>query len=211
MVRLLKPAKEQSRVEIEHRTIPQLEGVLGALINQFPQQKLPDKKVCEVISGIFGDIALAHKYNAQAAKGISDLIELVTPEQFTVILTAAVPPTVHLVLPEGCASPLAAPPPRPTNPSMDTGKSEMIIFCKSMVLPDPHSTGLAKYDKKAPTRVLAAALYCQLEKRFFTEKTTRSEIASMFRIMGAQLSKSITGIDYESGPHQYKKMKSGRL
>ena len=35
----------------------------------------------------------------------------------------------------------------------------------------------------------------------------QSEIANMFRITGAQLSKSITGIDYESGPHHHKKRK----
>ena len=133
------------------------------MVNQLPQQKLPDKKVCEVISGVFGDITLAHKYNAQAAKGISDLAGLVTPEQFTVVLATTVLPTVHLVLPEGCASSLAVSPPRLTNPATDTGKKEMIIFYKSMVLPDPNSTGLTKYGKKAPTRVLAAAMYCQLE------------------------------------------------
>ena len=208
MVRLLQPEKEQSQVEIESRAVPQLESVLGTLVNQFPQQKLPDKEVYKVISNIFKSIALAHKYNAQAAKCISDLAGLVTPEQFTVILAAAVPPTVHLVLPEGCASPLAVPPPRPTNPSTDAGKKEMMIFCKSTVLPDPNSTVLAKYDRKAPTRVLAAALYCQLEKRFFRERTMQSEIANIFRITGAQLSKSITGIDYVSGPHHYKKRKA---
>ena len=60
-------------------------------------------------------------------------------------------------------------------------------------------------DPHTPTRVLAAAVFSTLEKRLFDETTARAEVASNFCITAAQLHKSITGVDYKSGPHVYKK------
>ena len=39
----------------------------------------------------------------------------------------------------------------------------------------------------------------------FDETTPRAEVASKFCVTAAQLHKAITGIDYKSGPHVYKK------
>ena len=50
-------------------------------------------------------------------------------------------------------------------------------------------------------------MYCTLEKHLFDETTTRNDVASKFRITAAQLHKAITGIDYKSGPHKYKKQR----
>ena len=55
------------------------------------------------------------------------------------------------------------------------------------------------------TRVLAAAVFSTLEKHLFDETTAHAEVASNFYITAAQLHKSITGVDYKSGPHVYKK------
>ena len=50
-----------------------------------------------------------------------------------------------------------------------------------------------------------AALYYTVERRYFEEKTSRADIASMFLITTNQLTKAVTGMDYESGPHPYKR------
>ena len=62
-----------------------------------------------------------------------------------------------------------------------------------------------KYSKQSPTRVLVAALYYAVERRYFEEKTSRADIASMFLVTTNQLTKAVTGMDYESGPHPYKR------
>ena len=62
-----------------------------------------------------------------------------------------------------------------------------------------------KCDKKAPTRVLATAIFCTLERKYFDERTPRAEVATMFQITTAQLTKAVTGVDYVSGPHPYTK------
>ena len=53
--------------------------------------------------------------------------------------------------------------------------------------------------------MLAAAVFCTLEKHLFDKTTPRAEVANSFGITAAQLHKSVTGIDYQSGPHVYKR------
>ena len=171
MTRMLQPRTEQLRVVEEQCTIPELENILGALTNKLPAQKLPNKEVCEVIGAVFSDLAAAQLAQMRAAKGILDLAGLVTPEQFTLILAAAVPPTLHLVLPKGTSSLLAAPQPQPTKTDTAEDKKQIINYCKSRILPDPKEAALMKCDQKSLTRVVAAALYCTLKRKYFDEKT----------------------------------------
>ena len=74
-----------------------------------------------------------------------------------------------------------------------------------MILPDPSADIFKKCEECTPTWVLAAAIFCTLEKHLFDETTPRAEVATSFCITAAQLHKSVTGIDYQSGPHAYKR------
>ena len=109
MSRLMFPEKSQPTLVKENRTVPTLDNILGSLVNRVPEQKLPDKETCSLISTIFSDLAKAHKHYANAARGIADIAGLISPEQLTLILAAAVPPTLQLVLPPGQISPLSTP------------------------------------------------------------------------------------------------------
>ena len=62
-------------------------------------------------------------------------------------------------------------------------------------------------DDNSAIRVLAAAIYCQLEKNYFDETCSRSDVTALFCCNTSQLSKAITGVDYKSGPHYYKPKK----
>ena len=70
------------------------------------------------------------------------------------------------------------------------------------------TTSLQKYGKRHPTRVLAAALCTKVERRYFEEKTSRADVAAMFHVTMNQLTKAVTGIDYESGPHAYERKRT---
>ena len=85
------------------------------------------------------------------------------------------------------------------------GRQEMIKYCKNMILLDPSADIFKKCEERTPTWVLAMAVFCTLEKHFFNETTPRAEVANSFCITAAQLHKSVTGIDYQSGPHAYKR------
>ena len=205
MTRLLSPSTPQPKVVEEQRKVLELEHILGAMTGRLPQQKLPSSEVCSLITDIFSDLAKAHSARAQAAKGLAELATAVTPEQMTLILAATIPPTLQLSLPIGTILPLSTPPPPPATNTTREGCHDIMVFCKSQILPDPKAKGFLKHEKKSPTSVLAAALYIVLERKYFEEKTSRSDIALMFSVTTAQLTKAVTGVDYESGPHQTKR------
>ena len=209
MARLLKPEQPLPSVIKETCKVPALDNILGAMTSHLPLQNIPSTEVCELISTIFSDLSEAHKFQAKATRGIADLATLVTPEQMTLILTAAVPPMLQLVLPPGTTSPLTTPPPPPVTVTTEVGRQDIIKYCKTHILPDPAADCFHDCEKKSPTRVLATAIYSTLEKKYFDERTPRAEIATMFCVTTAQLTKAVMGVDYESGPHSsVKKRKS---
>ena len=113
MSRLMSLETSQPMLVKEKRAVPTSDTILRSLVNRIPEQKLPDKETCSLISTIFSDLAEAHKHYANMARGIADIAGLISPEQLTLVLAAAVLPTLQLVLPPGQISPLSTPPPPP--------------------------------------------------------------------------------------------------
>ena len=109
MTRLMSSEKSQPTLVKETRTVPTLDNIFRSLENRILEQKLPDKETCALISTIFADLAEAHKHYANAARGIADIAGLISLEQLTLVLAAAVLPTLQLVLLPGQISPLSAP------------------------------------------------------------------------------------------------------
>ena len=147
----------------------------------------------------------AHKHYSNAAHGIADIATLIHPEQLTLVLAAAVPPTLQLVLPPGVVSPLSTPPPLPKPATTAIGRLEMMKYCKTKILPKSTDEVFQQCEEQTPIWVLAAAIFCTLEKHLFNETMSRADVANSFGITTAQLHKAITGIDYQSGPHVYKR------
>ena len=72
-------------------------------------------------------------------------------------------PAIQLAIPGQLMSPLSTlPPPQPSS-STAVGRLEIMNFTKMQVLPNPDSDVLTSCDDNLATRVLAAAIYCQLE------------------------------------------------
>ena len=187
MRRLLNPSTSQPKVIKEQRKVPELEHILGAMTGRLPQQKLPSSEACGLIADIFSDLAKAHAAQAQAGKGLAKLATTVTPEQMTLLLAAAVPPTLQLSLPIGTISPLSAPPPQPATITTHEGCHDIMMFCKSQILPDPKANGFLK-----------------LERKYFDSRPSRMEVSTAFHCNVSQLTKALTGVEYHSGPHHYK-------
>ena len=199
----LSPPEDQPKLVQEKRDVPTSDAILGNLISRIPEQHPPNKEACKLISTAFQDLAKAHTHYAAATHNLSEVAKLVSPEHLTIILAAAVQPNLQLVLPPGQVSPLFAPP--TPKASSASERKELVQLCKAAILPDPSHSVFHTVEEKTPTRVLAAAVYCTLERHLFDETTTRNDVASKFKITAAQLHKAITGIDYKSGPHKYKK------
>ena len=120
------------------------------------------------------------------------------------LLTAATTPTIQIIVPPTMTSPVIAPPPLSPEATMALGCSAIVNITKLKVLPNPDSPCFEECDNNTPTRVLAAAIYATLEKKFFDTTHSRMELATTFKCNISQLSKALTGIEYCLGPHHYK-------
>ena len=204
----LQPTPAMSNVTKENRSIPGLETILTALKDKHPSQSLPDAETCRKIGEVFNKIHSTQKAYAEAAEGLAELATEVTPQQYTMLLTAVAMPTIQVIVPGELLSPLTAPPPPQSPASTALGRSEIIKYTKLKVLPNPDATALTTCDENSATRVLAAAVYCTLEHLFFDDTLSCIDISTAFCCNVSQLTKAITGVDYKGGPHHYKSKKA---
>ena len=97
-----------------------------ALKDKFLDQSLPNKEVCAMIGDVFAKLSMANKAYAEAAELLADLSSLVTPEQYTMLLTAATTPVIQIVVPGQLMSPVSARPPSPTPATTALGQLDII-------------------------------------------------------------------------------------
>ena len=167
MARHLQPTNPSSTIIKEKKMTPDLETVKQALKDKFPDQSLPNKEVCVMIGNVFTKLSTANKAYAEAAKLLADLSSLVTPEQYTMLLTAATTLVIQIVVPGQLMSPVSARPPSPTPVTTALRQLDIIKKTKLQVLPNPNSTALAACDENSATGALAAAIFSKLERHYF--------------------------------------------
>ena len=210
MAEHLKPTSPHPKAMLDKTTIPDLETVTSAMLQKFPGEKLPKASTCEKIGNVFASLCTARTAYLEAAHGLAELATLLTPEQYTLVLAATVTPSIQLIVPGQNILPLSTPPPPHQESHTAMGRAEIINFTKCKVLTNPESSSLTDCDDNSATHVLAAAVYCQLERNYFDETHSRSDVAALFCCNTSQLSKAITGVGYKSGPHHYKPKKASK-
>ena len=115
-----------------------MEAISAMFKEQCPSQNILDNEVCTQIADVFFKLAEAHKAYGEAAEGIAELASHVTPKQYTMLLVASAMPTIQVVVPGQMVGPLTTPPLHQTETSTAVGRTELIKFTKSQVLPNPH-------------------------------------------------------------------------
>ena len=203
MANKLEPPEPIPQIEQEQRKVPSVDTITGVMMSQYPKQDLPNTEVCKKIGEVFKKLSEAHEAYSQATKGLAQLATEVSPEHFTLLLMASTTPVIQIVVPPTMNSPVVAPPPMPKSAVTAEERAMVIDFTKTQVLPDANSSALIDCEKNNATRVLAAAIYSVLEKKFFDTVLPRADVATAFHCNTSQLSKALTGIEYASGPHQY--------
>ena len=199
----LRKKPPQSTVVKESVKIPTLEDFTDTMQKRLPKTNLPDAKTCSKIADVFSSLAAASKAYSEAASGIAELAGEINPDQMTMLLSAATLPAIQIVIPGQLLSPIHTPPPPPSAASTTLGKKDIIDYTKRLVLLNPKAPELLQCDSNSATRVLAAATYCKLERRFFEDTQSRTDVAAAFQCNTSQVTKVVTGIIYKSGPHHY--------
>ena len=145
-----------------------------------------------------------NKAYGEAAEALAELSTKVSPEHYMLLLMAATVLTIQIIMPPTMTSPVVAPSPPSPEATTALGCTAIVDVTKLKVLPNPESQCLQECDNNTPTRVLAAAIYAMLEKKFFDTTHSRIELATAFKCNVSQLTKALTGIEYHSGPYHYK-------
>ena len=169
MAEHLKPTSPRSKAISHKATIPDLETIMTAMLQKFPGEKLPESSIWEKIGNVLSLLSTTHTAYSEVAHGLAELSTLLTPQQYTLLLMVTVTPSIQLIVPGQMISPLSTPPPPKKESSTAVGRIEIMNFTKRKVLPNPDSESLMDCDDNSATRVLAAAIYCQLEKNYFDE------------------------------------------
>ena len=188
----------------ETRKVPTLEMLTNAMTARYPDQDLLNAKVCEKIGHIFLKLSEANKAYREAAEALAEISTEVSPQHYTLLLTAAMAPTIQIIVPPNVTSPMVAPPPPLPQAATPLGCTAIIDATKLKVLPNPDAQCLHECNKNTPTRVLAAAIYAKLERKFFDSTNSRIDLATAFKCNVSQLTKALMGIEYYSSPHHYK-------
>ena len=188
----------------ETRKVLTLEMITGMMTAQYPDQDLPNAVVCEKIGHIFLKLSEANKAYGEAAEALAEISTEVSPQHYTLLLTAAMALTIQIIVPPNMISPVVAPPPPPPQAATPLGCTAIVDAMKLKVLSNSDAQCLHECDKNTPTRVLAAAIYTKLERKSFDSTHSRIDLATVFRCNVSQLTKALTGIEYYFSPHHYK-------
>ena len=146
----LKTLAPTTHVVKEQHKVPTLETIMGAMMSQYPQQDLPDAAVCLKIN-MFSKLSTANKAYSEAAEGLAELSTQVSPQHFTLLLTAATAPAIQIVVPPKMISPVVASPPLLPPAANPMGFTAIIDFTKTKVLPNPDAPALQECNKNTAT------------------------------------------------------------
>ena len=131
MAKKLETPEPIPQIEQEQQTVPSIDTITGVMISQYPKQDLPNADVCKKIGEVFKKLSEAHEAYSQAAKGLAELASEVTPEHFTLLLTASTTPVIQIVVPPTMNSPVVAPPPMPKSAVTAQERAMVIDFTKT--------------------------------------------------------------------------------
>ena len=188
----------------EKRDVPSLETITELMLAKIPTQNMPNAAVCKKIGFIFSKLSEASKSYGEAAEALAQVSADVSPEHYMLLLSATATPAIQIVVPSTMLSSVTAAPPPSPDASTTARQTAIINATKVKVLPNPNSPRFTECDDNTPTRVLAAAIYATIERKFFDTTHSRMELATAFKCNVSQLSKALTGVEYRSGPHYYK-------
>ena len=196
MAQKLDLPRPATQVVKETRKVLTLEMITGVMTARYPDQDLPNATLCEKIGHIFLKLSEANKAHREVAEALAEISTQVSPQHHTLLLTAAMALTTQIIVLPNMTSPVVAPPLPPPQAATPLGCTAIVDATKLKVLPNPDAQCLHECDKNTPTRVLAAAIYAKLERKFFDSTHSRIDLATAFKCNVSQLTKALTGIEF---------------
>ena len=149
------------------------------------------------ITDIFKHVAQAHEHLLEFCANVAALAKITDKMTLLTIINGAVWPLVQLNVPERFLNPLE-------DRKALTSEEEKKEKVKKTVLPVPDATCLKHEPRNGPTRILTAAVWLKLSRKYFNEGTTK-EVCEWFLVRAKQLSRVLTGRKYLGGTQARKR------
>ena len=159
-------------------------------IRQLPEQARWAEETAFIID-IFNHAAQAHEHLSEVCANVSALAKVTDKATLLSVINGAVRPLVQLNIPEGFLNPIKDKKAKMT----EEEKREKI---QNTVLPVPNATCLKHEPRNGPTRILMAAVWLKMSKKYFNEGTAK-EACKRFDVQVKQLSRVLTGKKYLGG------------
>ena len=149
------------------------------------------------ITDIFEHAAQAHQHLSEVCANVAALSKITEKTTLMTVINGAVRPLVQLNVPEGFLNPLED----RKAPTSEEEKKEKV---KKTVLPVPDATCLKHEPHNGPMRILTAAVWLKLSRKYFNKGTTK-EACEWFLVRAKQLSWVLTGQKYLGGTQAHKR------
>ena len=106
----LQPLPPTSEVSTEAREIPDLEMLTKVFKEKHPTEPLPDVETYAKIGEVFSNLTHTHRAYRKAAHAIAELLAKLSPQHYSMLLTASVMPMVQIFVPGTLVFPVTVPP-----------------------------------------------------------------------------------------------------
>ena len=165
-------------------------------IQQLPEWTRQAEEMAFIID-IFNHTAQAHEHLSEVCANVIALTKVTDKATLLSVINRAVHPLVQLNIPEGFLNPIE-------DKKAKMTKEEKKEKVWKTVLPIPNTPCLAHEPQNGPTRILAAAIWLKMSKKYFNEGTAK-EACERFDVHAKQLSRVLTGKKYLGGTQAHKR------
>ena len=165
-------------------------------LRQLPERARRAEETAFIVD-IFNHAGQAHQHLAEVCANVATLAKITDKTTLMAVINGAVWPLVQLNVPEGFLNPIE-------DKKAPTSKEEKKEKVKKTVLPVPDATCLKHEPQNGPTRILTAAVWLKLSRKYFN-KGTAKEACERFLVRVKQLSRVLTGRKYLGGTQARKR------
>ena len=165
-------------------------------LRQLPERARQVEETAFIVD-IFSHAGQAHQHLSEVCANVAALAKITDKSTLMSVINGAVRPLVQLNIPEGFLNPIE-------DKKALTSEEEKKEKVKKTVLPIPDATCLKHEPRNGPTRILTAAVWLKLSRKYFNEGTVR-EACERFNVRAKQLSRVLTGRKYLGGTQARKR------
>ena len=141
--------------------------------------------------GVSNHTCKAHSHLATVAGNMSSLAKVMDTETVHLVMKLAVCPLVQMYVTEAFLNSIKDKKPQ-------SSEEELLEKIQRMILPKHKAVCLAHELKTRPTRILAAAVWLMLSRKYFNMGNAK-EACKLFQVRAKQLSRILTGCKYLGG------------